>query len=77
MFSHWNGQVALVSGAGSEQGIGFAIAKRLGDAGAKLIITGSSARIHERVAELISLSSSRSQHSLSGLSRCGAGSTCS
>jgi 3-oxoacyl-[acyl-carrier protein] reductase len=52
MFSHWNGQVALVSGAGSEQGIGFAIAKRLGDAGAKLIITGSSARIHERVAEL-------------------------
>jgi 3-oxoacyl-[acyl-carrier protein] reductase len=52
MFSNWNGQVALVSGAGSEQGIGFAIAKRLGDAGAKLIITGSSARIHERVAEL-------------------------
>jgi 3-oxoacyl-[acyl-carrier protein] reductase len=52
MFSNWSGQVALVSGAGSEQGIGFAIAKRLGDAGAKLIITGSSARIHERVAEL-------------------------
>nr|GFC37909.1 3-oxoacyl-[acyl-carrier-protein] reductase 4 [Tanacetum cinerariifolium] len=52
MFTNWSGQVALVSGAGSEQGIGFAIAKRLGDAGAKLIITGSSARIHERVAEL-------------------------
>jgi 3-oxoacyl-[acyl-carrier protein] reductase len=46
------GQVALISGAGSDHGIGFAIAKRLGDMGARLIITGSSARIHERVAEL-------------------------
>jgi 3-oxoacyl-[acyl-carrier protein] reductase len=46
------GQVALISGAGSGHGIGFAIAKRLGDLGARLIITGSSARIHDRVAEL-------------------------
>jgi Dehydrogenases with different specificities (related to short-chain alcohol dehydrogenases) len=45
MFKNWSGQVALVSGAGSEHGIGLAIAKRLGDLGAKLIITGSSARI--------------------------------
>ncbi|UZE21775.1 SDR family oxidoreductase [Pseudomonas sp. B21-056] len=52
MFNNWNGQVALVSGAGSEHGIGLAIARRLGDLGAKLIITGSSARIHDRVAEL-------------------------
>ncbi|CAI8860801.1 SDR family NAD(P)-dependent oxidoreductase [Pseudomonas sp. IT-P260] len=52
MIDNWSGQVALVSGAGSEQGIGFAIAKRLGDLGAKLIITGSSARILERVAQL-------------------------
>jgi len=52
MVNDWKGQVALVSGAGSEQGIGLAIAPRLGAAGAKLIITGSSARIHERVAQL-------------------------
>lgn len=53
MFKNWSGQVALVSGAGSEHGIGLAIARRLGDSGAKLIITGSSARIHDRVAQLI------------------------
>ena len=52
MFKSWSGQVALVSGAGSEHGIGLAIARRLGDSGAKLIIPGSSARIHDRVAEL-------------------------
>ncbi|SDR76973.1 3-oxoacyl-[acyl-carrier protein] reductase [Pseudomonas oryzae] len=46
------GDVALVSGAGSEQGIGMAIARRLGQAGAKLIVTASSARIEQRVAEL-------------------------
>lgn len=52
MLKNWSGQVALVSGAGSEHGIGLAIAKRLGDLGAKLIITGSSARIDDRVAQL-------------------------
>ncbi|MGL6244213.1 SDR family NAD(P)-dependent oxidoreductase [Pseudomonas sp.] len=52
MVADWNGQVALVSGAGSEQGIGIAIAKRLGSLGVKLIVTGSSARINDRVAEL-------------------------
>ncbi|MFP3517078.1 SDR family NAD(P)-dependent oxidoreductase [Pseudomonas sp. SIMBA_077] len=46
------GQVALISGAGSELGIGMAIARRLGAAGVKLIITASSARIADRVAEL-------------------------
>ncbi|MFC5698821.1 SDR family NAD(P)-dependent oxidoreductase [Pseudomonas sp. GCM10022186] len=48
----WHGQVALISGAGSELGIGMAIARRLGAAGAKLIVTASSGRIAERVAEL-------------------------
>ncbi|MBT8767256.1 SDR family NAD(P)-dependent oxidoreductase [Metapseudomonas boanensis] len=48
----WQGQVALVSGAGSASGIGMAIARRLGQAGARLLITASSARIAERVAEL-------------------------
>ncbi|MDQ7911630.1 SDR family oxidoreductase [Pseudomonas sp. 102515] len=46
------GQVALISGAGSEAGIGMAIAWRLGAAGARLLVTASSARIAERVAEL-------------------------
>jgi 3-oxoacyl-[acyl-carrier protein] reductase len=48
----WADQVALVSGAGSEVVIGMAIAHRLGAQGAKLIVTASSARINERVAEL-------------------------
>ena len=52
MFRAMAGQVALVSGAGSERGIGMAIARRLGAAGVKLIVTASSARIAERVAEL-------------------------
>ena len=52
MFNDLRGHVAVVSGAGSEKGIGFAIARRLGDLGATLIITGSSARIHDRVADL-------------------------
>jgi 3-oxoacyl-[acyl-carrier protein] reductase len=45
-------QVALVSGAGSEQGIGMAIARRLGEAGARVLVTASSARIEQRAAEL-------------------------
>lgn len=52
MKQQWNDQVALVSGAGSANGIGMAIARRLGAAGAKLIVTASSARIEARVAEL-------------------------
>ncbi|OWJ96207.1 short-chain dehydrogenase [Pseudomonas sp. A46] len=51
----WEGQVALVSGAGSEAGIGMAIARRLGANGVRLIVTASSARITERVAELRAL----------------------
>lgn len=44
--------VALISGVGSEMGIGMAIARRLGAAGARLIVTASSARIVQRVEEL-------------------------
>jgi len=44
--------VALISGVGSETGIGMAIARRLGAAGARLIVTASSARIEERIEEL-------------------------
>lgn len=46
------GQVALVTGAGSETGIGFASAQLLGAAGARVAITSTTSRIEERVAEL-------------------------
>jgi 3-oxoacyl-[acyl-carrier protein] reductase len=48
----FNEQVALVTGAGSAQGIGFAIARRLYAAGALLAITSTTRRIHERAREL-------------------------
>ena len=45
-------RVALVTGAGSETGIGFAIAKLLKAAGAQVAITSTTDRIHERCEEL-------------------------
>lgn len=50
--SIWAGQVALVSGAGSESGIGFASARRLALNGAKLLLTASSERVLQRAQEL-------------------------
>jgi 3-oxoacyl-[acyl-carrier protein] reductase len=44
--------VALVTGAGSPVGIGFATAAALGRDGASVAICSTTARIHERVAEL-------------------------
>jgi 3-oxoacyl-[acyl-carrier protein] reductase len=46
------GRVALITGCGSEGGIGFAIAQAFVDAGAKVAITATSDRIHTRAAEL-------------------------
>ncbi len=46
------GRVALITGAGSAEGIGFAIARALRDAGARVAITATTARIHDRAAEL-------------------------
>ena len=46
------GRVALVTGAGSAGGIGFAMARALVDAGAQVCVTATSARVHERAAEL-------------------------
>jgi 3-oxoacyl-[acyl-carrier protein] reductase len=46
------GRVALVSGAGSPAGIGFAAARALGELGAAVAVTATSERIHERAAEL-------------------------
>ena len=50
--SDLSGKTALVTGAGSATGIGFASALALGHMGARVIITGTTARIHDRVAEL-------------------------
>jgi 3-oxoacyl-[acyl-carrier protein] reductase len=46
------GRVALVTGCGSAGGIGFAIARALVTGGARVAITSTTARIHERKAEL-------------------------
>jgi 3-oxoacyl-[acyl-carrier protein] reductase len=44
--------LAIVTGAGSPTGIGFAIAQALGAAGHSLLIASTSGRIQERAAEL-------------------------
>ncbi len=49
------GQAALVTGAGSDAGIGFACARLLGRLGARMAIASTTARIHARVAELHAL----------------------
>lgn len=46
------GTTALITGAGSASGIGFASARALGELGARVIITGTTDRIHERAEEL-------------------------
>jgi len=46
------GGLAVVTGAGSPTGIGFAIARALGAAGHPLLIASTTDRIHERAAEL-------------------------
>jgi 3-oxoacyl-[acyl-carrier protein] reductase len=47
-----DGRVALVTGAGSESGIGFAVARALARAGVRVAITSTTDRIHQRAAEL-------------------------
>ena len=48
----FKGRVAIVTGAGSASGIGFAIARRLLQEDARVIITATSERIHDRAKEL-------------------------
>ncbi|WP_422738174.1 SDR family NAD(P)-dependent oxidoreductase [Micromonospora sp. WMMD729] len=47
-----DGRVALVTGAGSADGIGYATARRLVDLGARVAIVSTTRRIHERAGEL-------------------------
>jgi 3-oxoacyl-[acyl-carrier protein] reductase len=46
------GRAALVTGAGSAEGIGFATARRLATAGARVATGATTARIFDRLAEL-------------------------
>ena len=47
-----SGRVALVTGAGSPEGIGFATARLLAEMGAAVLITSTTDRILDRAAEL-------------------------
>src|SRR5260221_13468014 len=47
-----SGRVAIVTGAGSPDGIGFATARLLAGLGAAVIISATTARIQDRVTEL-------------------------
>ena len=49
---NFSGQVALITGAGSSQGIGFATARLLAQQGSKLAITSTTERIEARAREL-------------------------
>ena len=46
------GRRALVTGAGSPDGIGFATARLLANQGANVVLTSTTERIHDRAAEL-------------------------
>lgn len=48
----FDGRVALVTGAGSATGIGFACARALGHGGAAVAVAATTGRIYERAAEL-------------------------
>ncbi len=48
----FEGRVALVTGAGSPTGIGFACARALGREGAAVAVAATTGRIHERADEL-------------------------
>ncbi|WP_111721178.1 SDR family NAD(P)-dependent oxidoreductase [Homoserinimonas sp. OAct 916] len=55
--SAWSlaGRTTLITGAGSASGIGFAAARMLGELGARVIVTSTTDRISDRVAELTDL----------------------
>jgi len=49
---NFSGKVALITGAGSPQGIGFATARLLAQQGSKIAITSTTERIEERARAL-------------------------
>lgn len=55
--SAWDltGRTALVTGAGSATGIGFAAARMLGELGARVVLTATTERVHDRAGELRAL----------------------
>ncbi len=53
IFQRLDGQVALVTGAGNDQGIGFVIARALAEDGATVVLSSTTERIYDRVAELV------------------------
>ena len=50
--TRFEGRTAIVTGCGSPHGIGIAVARMLLSAGAKVAITSTTERIHDRLAEL-------------------------
>lgn len=51
-FCDLTGQTAIVTGAGSENGIGFASARLLAELGASLVLTATSDRVSDRAEQL-------------------------
>lgn len=51
-FMNFKGSVCLITGAGSEAGIGFACARLIGRLGARVILTATTDRIFDRAREL-------------------------
>src|SRR5215469_1039115 len=47
-----SGRVALVTGAGGPDGIGYATARLLAELGAAVMISATTDRVHDRVSEL-------------------------
>jgi len=50
-----SGRAAIVTGSGSPTGIGFATARALGELGARVLLTSTTERIHQRAEELNAL----------------------
>src|ERR1700686_3929146 len=50
--TNFSGKVALITGAGSPQGIGFSTARRLALLGSRIAITSTTERIEARAREL-------------------------